>query len=296
MAFTVKDWKDRPAALDPIAGETLEEWEARVATYVAANPSLVTIINAAAMEDLETRLSDYIDAQIAPLLPSPTSIAAVIDYWDADDLGVGGSTVSSWTGRNGKALVQATSGKQPLVSAAALNGHKTVLFDGADDYLSYTAGSPFVTTANVECYVVVKHTGGDSTSIVASLDTGTGSDWDTAGAAELVAYYSPGEHFFGYRVNISGAELPWAAARTTYGIVHSYWVGTTHTLHEGASSFSITNGAWGSFGANRLNIGALAGGTPNFFGGSLAAIVLANGLTAGERTTINNYLATRYGL
>lgn len=48
-----KDWKDRP--FGPNAGETLADYEARLATYAAANPTLVTPINAAAIEDLEAR-------------------------------------------------------------------------------------------------------------------------------------------------------------------------------------------------------------------------------------------------
>lgn len=36
MAFSVKDWKDRP--FGPNVGETLEAYEARLAVYAAANP------------------------------------------------------------------------------------------------------------------------------------------------------------------------------------------------------------------------------------------------------------------
>jgi hypothetical protein len=73
MAFSIKDWKDRPSALDPLPGETLAQWEARALIYIAANPTLVTPLNAAAMEDLETRISTYIDTQIA----LPTSVASL---------------------------------------------------------------------------------------------------------------------------------------------------------------------------------------------------------------------------
>ena len=49
-----KTWLNRPFA--PNAGETLADYESRLATYAAANPTLVTPINAAAMMDLEARL------------------------------------------------------------------------------------------------------------------------------------------------------------------------------------------------------------------------------------------------
>lgn len=67
MAFSVKDWKDRPPALNPNPDETLADWFTRIAAYVAAHPGAITPFNAAAIEDLETRLSDYTDAEIATL-------------------------------------------------------------------------------------------------------------------------------------------------------------------------------------------------------------------------------------
>lgn len=294
MAFTVKDWKDRPAALDPIAGETLEQWEARVAAYVAANPSLVTLINAEAMEDLETRLSAYTDSLFASLLPSPETIAAVIDYWDADDLGAGGSAVSSWTGKKGKALVQATSGNQPVVAASAINGHKAVTFDGSNDWLAYAPGSSFVTTANFECFVVLKRTGGTGSPTAVSLDkVGVGSDWDTNSGAEVIVFL--GDTVYAYRNNSTGGAIAWPAARTTYGLLHSYWVGTAHTMEEGATTNSVTIG-WSNFDASRLNVGAYAGHDANWFGGNIAGLVVANGLSSGERGSITNFLKARYGL
>lgn len=63
MPFTVKDWKDRP--FGPNTGESVADYEARLATYAAANPTLVTRIDAAALEDAETRLSGYTDTQVA---------------------------------------------------------------------------------------------------------------------------------------------------------------------------------------------------------------------------------------
>jgi hypothetical protein len=65
MAFTVKDWKQLPAELEPTAGETVADWRARIAAYAAANPTLVTPVNAAALEDVETRLSGYTDSQVS---------------------------------------------------------------------------------------------------------------------------------------------------------------------------------------------------------------------------------------
>lgn len=65
MSFIEKNWLDRPTELNPEVGETVAEWLDRIATYAAANPTLVTPLDAAAMEDVETRLSDYTDDAVA---------------------------------------------------------------------------------------------------------------------------------------------------------------------------------------------------------------------------------------
>lgn len=59
MPFTPKVWRDRPFA--PNVGETLKDYELRLAIYAAANPDLVTPIDADALEDIETRLAEYAD-------------------------------------------------------------------------------------------------------------------------------------------------------------------------------------------------------------------------------------------
>src|SRR4051812_33679671 len=62
MPITPKAWANRPSALAPNAGESLAEWETRVAAYAAANPGVLTPADAAAMIDVETRLGAYADS------------------------------------------------------------------------------------------------------------------------------------------------------------------------------------------------------------------------------------------
>jgi hypothetical protein len=63
VTFSVKDWRDRP--FGPNAGETVADYETRLAAYAAANPTLVTPIDAPSLEDLETRVAGYTDAHAA---------------------------------------------------------------------------------------------------------------------------------------------------------------------------------------------------------------------------------------
>jgi hypothetical protein len=63
--FVPKNWLDRPPAVDPFGGESVRDWLIRCGAYAAANPTLVTPLSAAALEDLETRLASYTDAEVA---------------------------------------------------------------------------------------------------------------------------------------------------------------------------------------------------------------------------------------
>lgn len=63
MPITVKNWDDLPAELLPEADETVYDWHARIVAYNTANPGDLTLINAAGLEDLETRMGAYTDAR-----------------------------------------------------------------------------------------------------------------------------------------------------------------------------------------------------------------------------------------
>jgi hypothetical protein len=57
-----KTWKNRPAELDPLPGETFKEYEDRVSAYAVANPGALTLLDKAAMEDVEARVQAELDA------------------------------------------------------------------------------------------------------------------------------------------------------------------------------------------------------------------------------------------
>ena len=63
----------------------------------------------------------------------------VIEWWRADRSVVTGATFS-WTGQKSGAVVsQATGASQPTVEPSGINGRRSILFDGVDDYLSGAA-------------------------------------------------------------------------------------------------------------------------------------------------------------
>src|SRR5690349_25044657 len=65
MSLTVKNWSDLPSELLPQVGESVFDWHARIVAYNVANPGVLTLIDAAGLEDLESRLGAYADAQVS---------------------------------------------------------------------------------------------------------------------------------------------------------------------------------------------------------------------------------------
>jgi hypothetical protein len=59
MPIDPKLWRDRPFGPNP--GESLRDFEARLADYEAAHPGSITPLNALGLTDLEVRLSNYAD-------------------------------------------------------------------------------------------------------------------------------------------------------------------------------------------------------------------------------------------
>jgi hypothetical protein len=62
MALT-KDWKDLPASLAPAVGESVKDWHARIDAYAAANPGVLTPLDAGALKDLESRAQAELDTK-----------------------------------------------------------------------------------------------------------------------------------------------------------------------------------------------------------------------------------------
>jgi hypothetical protein len=251
----------------------------------------VTAVNGA------TGIMVQVDLQPAVAPADPSTVASMKAWWDADDLGADASAVTSWTGRiASRSLAQATAGNQPVVRANAINGHKAVEF-GVDDFLSYTAGAAFLTSATMDCWVVVRRAGGGSVGsnpIVLSVDAGA-NDWDNIASAEVITYGNSSQQMYSFRNNVTGSPIDWPVPRDTYGIVHSWWDGTNHRMEEVGSQLGPNVAQTGAFAASRVWVGAYQG-TSNFFTGRIAAILLADGATAGHRSTVNNYLQARYGL
>jgi hypothetical protein len=84
MPFTPFNWQDRPSALDPLGGETPAQWLTRINAYAAAHPGALTPVDAAALVDLETRLSAYTDDEVGPVASDLSTLSASVSAALAD--------------------------------------------------------------------------------------------------------------------------------------------------------------------------------------------------------------------
>lgn len=120
MPFTPFEWQNLPTELDPLPDETVADWLGRIHAYDLANPGTLTLLDAAALIDAETRVTDYADSAAAaaivglaplaspalsgnPTAPTPTlgdddtSIATTAFVQAALAGAGGGDPVLTWT-------------------------------------------------------------------------------------------------------------------------------------------------------------------------------------------------------
>jgi hypothetical protein len=83
----------------------------------------------------DSGFSNIVSGTIAWASVDPATVTGRLVGYDSDN-----ATVSTWTDSSSNAnnAAQATSGKQPVINSADINGHKSVLFDATDDTMALT--------------------------------------------------------------------------------------------------------------------------------------------------------------
>lgn len=245
---------------------------------------------------------------------TPDAIGGLVARLLASDVAQADNTaVSSWTGRvSAFAFTQATGSKQPTyyssTSAHLINGQPTVYFDGTDDLLRYNG---LVTSASSGHLIAVVR-------MVALTVGTTGTVACTADEASTARYLYWGvdRPVSDGRVNLSqrnndtaenlsstttavpiaagAVALEWASDSSAYSFRVN---GTTQskTVTAGAD-----NGDWAGDTSARDNtvVGCLKRTAEINFGNFDAAELLwvDGALSAGDRTELNSYINTQYGI
>jgi hypothetical protein len=248
-----------------------------------------------------------------PATALPVSGVSPVLWMYADDLaGSDGDAVVTWTSKEGSAFAFAGAAtKQPLLKKAAngINGHNTVLFDGSNDILVYTAANAVSTATQGTVFVVYRMTAVDKSAnaLVSSMDEGTAA---ATGFFIEGLFQTTGKFVRSWHRVASGtvddvrcdtvlsATTPYLATFRSSGTAYSAWVnGTAQTLTVATGTNS---GDWWGDAPNRdsFTLGGIKyNAEANQLKGDIAEIAMYDiGLETADIDTVESYLATRYGI
>jgi hypothetical protein len=219
--------------------------------------------------------------------------------WLKADAGVtlNGSTVSAWADQsgNGYNVSQATVASQPLFQTNQFNGQPALFFDGGD-WLNNTVNS-VVTSGTGRTVFIVARAKCNSTAmyyitfrrstLLAAYQSGASSNFIYSDGVNPGNNASAPANWFDtlkakptqlsfYNSGIAPNKLNLRMNQQSIAVTQSGGVGT----ETGTTGFSVGRREDGSFFAN----------------GWIAEIIVYNSeLNATDRTTVENYLATKYG-
>ncbi|MDP2037522.1 MAG: T9SS type A sorting domain-containing protein, partial [Ignavibacteria bacterium] len=201
------------------------------------------------------------------------------------------SAVSSWGDVSGfdNDASQSTSANQPTLVSNSMNGNPVIRFDGTNDYLLSSLTSTLGIQNNpYEVFVVAKSSSSNIQFLFAS------------GGWEQYEYHLNGDQ---------GARfIPVSSTYIDHGTVSNYTDGNAHVFSARASSSGGAVRVDGIDGATTSNnilsssavnfwLGARGSDLTNYFYGDMAEVLLYNtNLSTSDRSTVEHYLATRYGI
>lgn len=208
---------------------------------------------------------------------SPASLSGLVAWYDASDAATitqSAGAVSAWADKsgNGYNLAQDSAPARPTTGAATQNSLNVLVFDGNDDLRASTAA---IANGSSTFYLVARFT--------------TDNRWlaTNGGAWQWFGFGS-------WYAGASGPSISPAASTDTW-----YALGVQFA---GASSWMRRNGsqvAAGNPGANttiqNLSVGSRFAGW--YVTGQLGEVIVVGGsLTTGERSSLESYLMTKWGI
>ena len=190
-----------------------------------------------------------------------------------------GDPIGAWDDKSGNAnhLVQATSGRKPLLKVGILNGRKVARGDGIDDWLekAFTVGAQPTTV-----FVVGK-----------CLTSGGNDLWSSMGGG--VEFKRNGAGWYVYSGTVLG--MNGGSSDANFHVLSLKLNGASSELwKDGALNLSGSPGPGGMDGLCLFNQGS-AHGSPE--SGDIAELAVYNRLLdAGEFAAVRDYLRTKYAL
>jgi len=222
--------------------------------------------------------TDYLLGAVNTADWAPTDIGGCV-LWLRSDLGVtkdGVDRVSEWADQSGNAnhATQGVDAKKPVYHANQINGHATIRFDGADDFMTC------VQMLSQSVFAVVNHTDGASFSNYRRLvDASDTLGWSIFGENNSSLYNSHG-------------VFPRGIAQANFYV---------NGVNTGEAAPLVNYKYLSGIATNQANkiitIGDYDSGSGQPLLGNIAEIILYDSaLSADNRLLVEDYLATRYGL
>ena len=212
-----------------------------------------------------------------------------------------GDPVTTWTDMSGNSrnATQGTASLKPTYRTSVVNGQPGVRFDGTDDAMTI-ASLPIPSDATI--FIVAKN----------SQQAGTGSIYKPILAATNNPYQGVGTGYgMGYRRDgMDAYHFALGNGATQDTLVHSRADNDLFEINtmrkSGTSATVLRNGALVSSGTMLRTTGFHSGSYAiggdisfldrRYLGDIVEIIVYGHALTVGERTTVESYLSSKYGI
>jgi len=221
--------------------------------------------------------------------------------WFKGDAGVtqGGGTVSAWADQsgNGNDVTQGTGANQPAFTASAINGIPGIAYSANAQILTRATSPLSVGSARTVVGVAKPAAGSGSFNpggTVAHFKTTSGHDW--TGYLAVV-----GASTYGWGNNVVSDSLtsPPTILNTPCVVEISTTVGQLPTFVINAVAYTAAGGnvVTTDDGTNGFQIGNVAQASSQFFAGSICEVLVYDHiLSAGDLTTLRQYLQAKYAI
>lgn len=227
----------------------------------------------------------------------PTDITN-LDFWVRGDLGTSGvdaAAQSAWNDQSGNArhATQATGGLQPLLrttGAGLINGLSTLDFDGSDDCMALPN---FLTALSAgEIFIVGKI---DVDPPAAAGQTGHAAWFGNAGATAHFPF-TDGTIYEDFGTNTRKTQSNPTPAMTSPFLYHVQ-ASATHECFLNGTSLAAAVANTVSWTTTPFIGKSNPAGLVAVYAGVIAEVIFyGRTLTAGERSSVKSYVASRYGI
>ena len=233
---------------------------------------------------------------------APTDLSNLSLWLKADSLSLNdGDPVSTWTDSSGNSNNATQTGtNRPLYKTNIFGSMPALLFDGSNDFMSITSSASLRTgAADFTVYMVTKlNNASMNGSLMYHRDFGTGYGWTNyiPGGQTLRMFTKSdgGSSTVNSTANICTGTGKYITTKYVYGSVPGWIIRVNGTEGESIGADNNFNTSLDS--TDNLDIG----GTTDigyYAGGYIAELLLyKTNHTAGNITSVESYLATRWGL